>query len=188
MKAIVTGGAGFIRSNVALALEERGAKEVVGDDFSSARFVNLKMFRGEIIARDINDLDWDKMGKTDAVFHQAALTDTTVSDQKRMMHANVEGFRKVIEFSLKHRCRLIYASSAAVYGNESAPQSERGPRNPLNIYGYSKYVGDQMAEQAANETDVPIVGLRYFNVYGMGEQGKGKAASMIYQLAQQIRS
>ena len=187
MKAIVTGGAGFIGSHVALALVERGAKVTVIDDFSSGDFVNLKRFRGEVIAQDVNRVNWDKLNEVEAVFHHAAVTDTTVTEQRKMMYANVEGFRTVLDFCLERRCKLIYASSAGVYGNEPPPQSEDGRKNPLNIYAYSKWVGDRLAEEALRENPVPIIGLRYFNVYGMGEQNKGTAASMVYRLAEQMR-
>src|SRR3989338_5859214 len=164
MKGIVTGGAGFIGSHVALALVERGAKVTVIDDFSSGDFVNLKRFRGEVIAQDVNRVNWDKLNEVEAVFHHAAVTDTTVTEQRKMMYANVEGFRTVLDFCLERRCKLIYASSAGVYGNEPPPQSEDGRKNPLNIYAYSKWVGDRLAEEALRENPVPIIGLRNFNV------------------------
>ena len=187
MKAIVTGGAGFIGSNLALELEKQGAKVLVIDDFSSGDFHNLACFRGDVIADDVNHLDWNKLDPVDAVFHQAALTDTTITDQKRMIAANVEGFRKVLDYAIRRRAKLIYASTAALYGNSPAPQREDESISPLNVYAFSKLVGDQIALQAAKEGSVTIVGLRYFNVYGLREQFKGKAASMIFQLADQIR-
>lgn len=187
MKVIVTGAAGFIGSNLALTLEARGANVIAVDDFSAGNFENLKNFRGELLAEDVNEVAWDQLGKIDAIFHQAALTDTTVVDQKKMMVNNVEGFRRVLDFAVRNKTKLVYASSAAVYGNEAAPQREEGPLNPLNIYGYSKCVGDQMAGRAMRENMIGIVGLRYFNVFGLGEKHKGKFASMIYQLAEQMR-
>ncbi|OGW79838.1 MAG: ADP-glyceromanno-heptose 6-epimerase [Omnitrophica bacterium RIFCSPLOWO2_12_FULL_44_17] len=188
MKAIVTGGAGFVGSNIALELESKGAEVIVIDDFSSGNFKTLKGFYGDVIAKDVNEIDWNKLDNVDVVFHEAAITDTTVMDQKRMMEANVESIRKVLAYCVKNETRLVYASSAAVYGNEPAPQSEEGILNPLNIYGYSKFVADQVAMKVAREAKIIIVGLRYFNVFGQREQFKGPAASMIYQLAEQIRS
>lgn len=188
MKFVVTGGAGFIGSNLVLTLERQGAKVIAVDDFSGGNFENLKQFRGEVIAQDVNDLNWESLKPLDGIFHQAALTDTTVTDQKRMMLNNVEGFRKVLEFSFRNRIKLVYASSAGVYGNEPAPQRENGPLNPLNVYAYSKLVGDQVAEKTWKESKTLIVGLRYFNVFGLGEKHKTKYASMIYQLAQQMRA
>ncbi len=188
MKAIVTGGAGFIGSNLALTLEQKGAQVLIVDDFSCGNFENLKSFKGDLITEDVNDVNWEKLDSVDVIFHQAALTDTTVSDQKRMMYNNVEGFRKIAEFAVRKQIKLVYASSAAVYGNEPAPQIETGMLNPLNIYGYSKLIGDQIAEHMAKESKSLIVGLRYFNVFGPGEAHKRNYASMIYQLAQQMRA
>ncbi|MBI4368474.1 MAG: ADP-glyceromanno-heptose 6-epimerase [Candidatus Omnitrophica bacterium] len=188
MKAIVTGGAGFIGSNLALALEARGAEVTVIDDFSCADFKNLSTFRGEMIAMDVNRVNWEKLGKVDAIFHQAALTDTTVSDQKRMVFNNVEGFKKVLQYAVRTNAKLVYASSAGVYGNEPAPQRETGRLNPLNIYAYSKLIGDQIAERAMKTEEILIIGLRYFNVFGKGESHKTKSASMIFRLAEQIRA
>ena len=132
MKAIVTGGADFIGSNLALTLEKKGARVLVIDDFSCGNFENLKSFKGDLVAQDVNDVVWEKLGAFDVIFHQAALTDTTVSDQKKMMYNNVEGFGKIAEFAVRKQIKLVYASSAAVYGNEPAPQRESGPLNPLN--------------------------------------------------------
>ena len=188
MKAIVTGGAGFVGSNIALALEEKGARVVIVDDFSSASFKNLHNFKGEVIAQDVNELAWEKLETPDVIFHQAALTDTTVTDQKRMMHNNVEGFRKALRFALERKIRLVYASSAGVYGNEPPPQIENGRLSPLNIYAYSKFVGDQIAMREVKNSKTPVIGLRYFNVFGLGEQHKGTAASMVFRLAEQMRA
>ncbi|MBI4357949.1 MAG: ADP-glyceromanno-heptose 6-epimerase [Candidatus Omnitrophica bacterium] len=188
MNAIVTGGAGFIGSNLALTLEKQGVRVTIVDDFSGGNFENIKNFRGKVIAQDINQVAWDSLKPVDVIFHEAALTDTTVTDQKKMMSNNVEGFRKILHFALQNRIKLVYASSAGVYGNEPAPQSENGRLNPLNIYAYSKLVGDQIALQAMKASKMLIVGLRYFNVFGLGEKHKGKFASMIYQLAEQMRS
>src|SRR3989338_2589389 len=188
MKAIVTGGAGFIGSNLALTLEKQGARVMIIDDFSGGNFENIKSFRGEIIAQDVHCVNWDSLKPVDLIFHQAALTDTTVTDQKRMMFNNVEGFRKVLRFALERKVRLVYASSAGVYGNEAPPQVENGRLSPLNIYAYSKFTGDQIAAREFKNSKSLIIGLRYFNVFGMGEQHKGTAASMIYRLAEQMRS
>ncbi len=187
MKAIVTGGAGFIGSNLSLALQEKGWDVAVIDNFLTGDFHNLIEFRGDVIAEDVNVADWDALGPVDAVFHQAAITDTTLCDQKQMIAANVEGMRKALQFAAKHKIPFVYASSAAQYGNEPAPQREDGPIKPLNVYAFSKMLCDQLAWGAAKQYRIPVTGLRYFNVYGLREQYKGKASSMIYQLAQQMR-
>jgi ADP-L-glycero-D-manno-heptose 6-epimerase len=191
MKYLVTGGAGFVGSNIVKTLvDERKADVVVIDNFSSGDFRNITGFRGDVIAIDINDPSWwDKVGKVDAIFHEAAITDTTVMDQKMMMTVNVEGFRNVLNFALKYDVRkVVYASSAAVYGNSECPMNEDQITTPENIYGFSKAVMDNVASDFARKyPKIKLVGLRYFNVYGNGEAHKGKFASMIYQLYLQMK-
>ena len=189
MKVLVTGGAGFIGSNLALALEKRRDHVIVIDDFSSGHFKNLIGFSGDVIARNLVDCPLEQLvSDVDVIFHQASITDTTITDQYRMIHANVEGFRNVLRFSEKKNVRLIYASSAGVYGDGKTPMREDQVLNPLNSYAFSKCVMDQLAKNAIERQTVPLlVGLRYFNVFGPREEYKGKSASMIYQLAQQMK-
>jgi len=191
-KYLVTGGAGFIGSNIAFALEgERKARVAVLDNFSSGNYKNLLGFGGDVIAGDILARDWfARAGKVDAVFHQAAVVDTTVTDQRAMMAANVDGFRNVLEYALEYGVkRVIYASSAAVYGNSPCPMHEDQAPTPENVYGFSKAIMDNVARDfAAAHKDMTVVGLRYFNVYGPREYYKGKMASMVFQLYNQMKA
>ncbi len=192
MRYLVTGGAGFIGSNIAFALEEeRKAKVVVLDDFSSGDFRNLSGFGGDVVADDILSREWfERVGPVDAVFHQAAVVDTTEAGQRRMMAANVDGFRNVLQYALKYGVkRVVYASSAAVYGNSECPMPETRVPTPENVYGFSKAIMDNLArEWAEAHKDTTLVGLRYFNVYGPREYYKGKMASMIFQLYNQMKA
>ncbi|MDL1971088.1 MAG: ADP-glyceromanno-heptose 6-epimerase [Candidatus Desulfofervidaceae bacterium] len=188
MKALVTGGAGFIGSNLALILVEEGWEVVVLDDFSSGDYRNLLGFKGDVIADDILNVDLNRFKDIDVFFHQAAITDTTVRDQKLMMQVNVEGFRRFLDFAVKHHRPFIYASSAGTYGNIPAPQREDMAGAPSNIYGFSKWIDDCLAFQYMKIADSLIVGLRYFNVFGPREDYKGKMASMIWQLANQMKA
>lgn len=189
---LVTGGAGFIGSNVAFALQnERKAAVTVLDDFSSGDWRNLSGFGGDVIADSILSGDWfGKAGKVDAVFHQAAVVDTTETDQRKMVAANVDGFRNVLEYALQAGVkRVVYASSAAVYGNSRCPMREVQEPTPENVYGFSKAIMDNVAREfAAAHKDMVIVGLRYFNVYGPREYYKGKMASMVFQLYSQMKA
>jgi ADP-L-glycero-D-manno-heptose 6-epimerase len=191
-KYLVTGGAGFVGSNLAFALEqERKAKVTVLDNFSSGNYKNLVGFTGDVIADDISSSAWfDKAGKVDAVFHQAAMVDTTVSDQKAMMRDNVDGFRNVLEYALQAGVkRVVYASSAAVYGNSKCPMHEGQSPTPENVYGFSKAIMDNVAREFSEaHKDMVLVGLRYFNVYGPREYYKGKMASMMFQLYNQMKA
>ena len=118
------------------------------------------------------------------IFHLASITDTTVLDEKKMMFDNVEGFRNVLHLAAEKKAEVIYASSAGVYGNQDTPMKEEDAGKPNNVYGFSKWAMDQLANTFDGK--LKIVGLRYFNVFGPGEWFKGSAASMIYQLAGQM--
>lgn len=128
---LITGGAGFIGSNLALKLQKDypDAKIVILDDFSSANFKNLKGFKGTVLACDVStDELFFKVDdfKPDIIFHLASITDTTVTDQELMMRKNVDGFRNILEYAYDEECPVVYASSASVYGNvkESVPLKE----------------------------------------------------------------
>ncbi|MBU2574990.1 MAG: ADP-glyceromanno-heptose 6-epimerase [Elusimicrobia bacterium] len=192
MRYLVTGGAGFVGSNLAFALgSERKAFVTALDNFSSGNYRNLIGFSGDVIADEILSEGWfKKAGTVDAVFHEAAITDTTVADQKKMMEVNVEGFRNVLRFALESGVKkVIYASSAGVYGNGACPMKEDQSPTPENVYGFSKAMMDNAAgEFAAAHKEMTLVGLRYFNVYGPREYYKGHAASMMYQLYLQMKA
>jgi ADP-L-glycero-D-manno-heptose 6-epimerase len=182
---IITGGAGFIGSNLTLALQEKfpDAHLTVIDDFRSGDFKNLAT------------LDWRERfgGPTgpafDAIFHLASITDTTLHDQFVQVHDNVESFRRLLEFARPTKTRVIYASSAAIYGPATEASVESNGAAPANVYAFSKVIMDNIARRAAIESpDWIIVGLRYFNVYGPREAHKGVPSSMVYHLAQQMNA
>ncbi len=190
---IVTGGAGFIGSNLVLALQEKHpeARLTVIDDFRSGDFKNLRGYRGDFVAADLSALDWvARFGeeKFDGIFHLASITDTTVHDQFPQVHDNVESFRRILRFAQPNRTRVVYASSAATYGAASGVNLESHEAAPANVYAFSKAIMDNLARRAtAEHPDWKIVGLRYFNVYGPREAHKGVPASMILHLARQMK-
>ncbi len=194
MRFLITGGAGFIGSNLAKALERfyPEAKVYVLDDFSSGHFKNLIGFKGQVITGDLSDPSlWEWLKEKfhfDAVFHQGAITDTTVQDQKRMLLVNSDSMRYILDACLYWRAKLIYASSAGVYGNSPPPMREEEGLVPENVYGFSKLMMDHIALDFIKEhSEIKVIGFRYFNVYGQGEHYKGKTASMVYQLYRQIK-
>lgn len=189
-KYLVTGGAGFIGSNIAKTLEAQGHEVTVIDDFSkNGHFKNLIGFKGDVIAADLFEY-LPENDYFDAIFHEAAITDTTVMDQKQMMEQNVEAFRNLLNYAAENEIpKVIYASSAATYGNGAVPMKESQPTHPENVYGFSKVIDDNVARLFSHDhQDMKIIGLRYFNVFGPGEDYKGKMASMVYQLYNQMKA
>lgn len=191
---LVTGGAGFIGSNLVLSLQKKFPHSQISviDDFRSGHFSHLAGYRGDIIAADVSRLDFGRQfqGVTfDAVFHLASITDTTVRDQRMQVHDNVEGFRRVLDFAAPHQTPVIYASSAATYGTGRTMMKEEMSPHPANVYAFSKAQMDNLAQTyTARRLAGRIVGLRYFNVYGPRESHKKTRASMIYQLYCQMKA
>ena len=193
-RLVITGGAGFIGSNLTLALQEKfpEAHLTVIDDFRSGNFKNLAGYSGDFMARNLATLDWrEQFGdeKFGAILHLASITDTTLHDQFVQVHDNVESFRRLLNFARPTKTRIIYASSAATYGPATEASMESNGAAPANVYAFSKVIMDNIARRAAAESpDWIIIGLRYFNVYGPREAHKGVPASMIYHLAQQMKA
>jgi len=200
---LITGGAGFIGSNLAFYFQNNHpeAKVVVLDSFRSGEtfsngnlksfghFKNLIGFCGEVISGDINDkellLDLEINYKFDYIFHEAAISDTTALEQDLMIKTNVNAYKDLLELAIRHDANMIYASSAATYGNAESPQRV-GREAPQNVYGFSKLSMDNLSREYMKECDISIVGLRYFNVYGAGEYFKNTTASMVLQFGHQI--
>ena len=197
---LITGGAGFIGSNLAFYFQEHHPKATVivldtfrneerfsnGNLKSFGHFKNLLGFKGKILQGDITkDLGILESLDIDFIFHQAAISDTTVMDQGIMMQTNVNAFEDLLGLALRKNAVMVYASSAATYGNAPSPQTV-GHEAPENVYGFSKLAMDNLARLWAVKTDLTIVGLRYFNVYGPREFYKQKTASMVVQLGHQI--
>ncbi|HEY7001044.1 MAG TPA: ADP-glyceromanno-heptose 6-epimerase [Candidatus Udaeobacter sp.] len=191
---IVTGGAGFVGSNLTLALQEKfpEARLTVIDDFRSGDFKNLAGYQDDFVAQNLATLDWNEQfgsQKFDAIFHLASITDTTNHDQFEQVHDNVESFRRILNFARPTKTRIIYASSAATYGSTTQASVESGGAAPANVYAFSKVIMDNIARRASAESpDWILVGLRYFNVYGPREAHKGVPASMVYHLSQQMKA
>ncbi len=200
---LITGGAGFIGSNLAFFFQENypEAHVVVFDTFRSeatfsngnlksfGHFKNLIGFLGEVISGDINDpkaLEALEAYKFDYIFHEAAISDTTVRDQAMMVQTNVNAFRSILELARKSNAVVVYASSAATYGNAPSPQ-RLGAENPQNVYGFSKLAMDNLSKIFCETyPNMRVMGLRYFNVYGPREYFKATTASMVLQLGLQI--
>jgi ADP-L-glycero-D-manno-heptose 6-epimerase len=186
---LITGGAGFIGSNLALSIERSFPRclVVVFDAFVLGHFKNLRGFRGECVAGDIarpDDLARLADYHFDYIFHQAAISDTTVHDQKLVVQVNTNAFQDILDLAVKNNAGVVYASSAGTYGNSPAPNRVGHGEEPENVYGFSKLMMDHVARRYTSK--ISVVGLRYFNVYGPREAHKRNTASMIWQLGQKL--
>ncbi len=190
---IVTGGAGFIGSNLAHALCERGHDNViVVDDLSDGhKFVNISdlpiadyLDKDEFLAR-LDDAGF--AGEIRAILHQGACSTTTEWDGRYMMQNNYGYSQRLLHHCLERKIPYIYASSAAVYGPSDAFSEDPVNEKPLNVYGYSKLQFDRYVRRVAAAPSSQVVGLRYFNVYGPREQHKGSMASVAWHFNNQVR-
>ena len=191
---VVTGAAGFIGSNIVRALNDRGVTDIIAvDDLTHGdKFANLAdceiddyLDKNAFLAR-IEDGAFNSA--IDAILHQGACSDTTERDGRFMMQNNYEYSKALLEYCTDEAIPYIYASSAAVYGARTSFRENPESEAPLNVYGYSKLLFDQVVRRRAAERTAQVVGLRYFNVYGAREQHKGRMASVAWHFFNQYRS
>lgn len=185
---IVTGAAGFIGSHLVEALNQRGISDIIAvDDLTDGhKFTNLAACR---YAQYLDKDDFrqriksrrDLPANITAIFHQGACSDTMEWDGRYMMDNNYQYSIDLCDYAVSNNIPFIYASSAAVYGGSDQFREQPLCEQPLNVYGYSKLAFDQYVRQAYQHVQSPIVGLRYFNVYGGREAHKGRMSSVFYQ-------
>ena len=192
MYYIVTGAAGFIGSKLIEGLNRRGITEIVAVD-NLAHADKFKNIAGCEIADYIDLAELPARlealeGSVEAVLHQGACSDTMETDGRYMMENNYAYSRRLLEWCQDEEVPLVYASSAAVYGRGPDYREERACERPLNIYGYSKFLFDQLVRARLPEATAQIVGLRYFNVYGPNEMHKGRMASVALHAYQQLHA
>lgn len=184
--AFVTGASGFIGSHLCSRLYSEGYKVIaVGSKGKN------KPQCHQFLALTLDGIPWDLVPDVDICFHQAANNDTTDYDVTNMLRANVTAPSTVFYHLLREKkCRhFVYASSGSVYGNQKVPFVENStPLEPLNVYAESKKLFEQYAEEFALANNCQVISLRYTNVYGPGEAHKGRRASMIYQLHEQMKA
>lgn len=195
---IVTGGAGFIGSNLVHELNRYGISDIlIVDNLANPRkFLNLNgaRYTDYLDKREFRKVmaeSPESVGKVEATLHHGACSNTLEDDGAYMMDNNFTFSKEVLKFSIQAKAPLVFASSAAVYGlsgpGHFTPTIEN--ERPLNIYGFSKLAFDHYFRHQLALSNVPItaVGLRYFNVYGPREQHKGRMASVIHQFMKQIK-
>ncbi|MBB1630684.1 MULTISPECIES: ADP-glyceromanno-heptose 6-epimerase [Cupriavidus] len=193
MTIIVTGAAGFIGSNLVKGLNERGEDNVVAvDNLTRAdKFHNLVdceirdyLDKSEFLER----FKRGEFGKVRAVFHEGACSDTMETDGRYMMENNFRYTQALMDACLEQGTQFLYASSAATYGASQVFKEERQYEKPLNVYGYSKFLFDQVVRRTLPSALSQIVGFRYFNVYGPREAHKGRMASVAFHNFNQFRA
>ena len=194
MYYIVTGAAGFIGSNIVKALNARGIDKVIavdnltkGDKFRNlvdcqiADYMDKKAFVEAVVEGQFD-------GVVEAIFHEGACSDTMEHNGQYMMDNNYRYSMDLLHFCIEDQVPFLYASSAAVYGGSSTFREEREFESPLNVYGYSKFLFDQVVRRYLGDNQSQIAGFRYFNVYGPNEQHKGRMASVAYHQFHQYRA
>ena len=190
---IVTGGAGFIGSNIVKALNDKGITDILVVDNlkDGTKFVNLV---------DLNIADYmdkedfliqimagEEFGDVEAIFHEGACSSTTEWDGKYMMDNNYQYSKELLHYCLEREIPFLYASSAATYGGRTSDFIEsREYEKPLNVYGYSKFLFDEYVRARLPKLKSQVVGFRYFNVYGPREGHKGTMASVAFHLNNQM--
>jgi ADP-L-glycero-D-manno-heptose 6-epimerase len=189
---IVTGGAGFVGSNIVRSLNDAGITDilVVDDepghrdraslrDCRFADYLDRRAFLEQLTTRRLG-------GRIAAVYHQGACTDTMEHDAGVMLERNLDFSSALLDWVVQAAIPCVYASSAAVYGDSTRFSEEPSNERPLNVYGESKLRVDQLVRRALTEARATLVGLRYFNVYGPREEHKGRMASVVFQLYRQL--
>lgn len=192
---IVTGGAGFIGSNIIKALNDKGHTDILvvdnlkdGTKFANLADLNIAdyMDKEDFLISILADEDF---GDVEAVFHEGACSSTTEWDGKYMMDNNYQYSKELLHWCLEHQIPFLYASSAATYGGRNSDFiEERQFEAPLNVYGYSKMLFDHYVRNILPEAQSQVCGFRYFNVYGPREGHKGSMASVAFHLNTQLNN
>ena len=193
MKVVVTGAAGFIGSNLVHGLNAIGVDDIIAvDDLTEG-----PKYRNLLGARLSDYFDKDEfyarfarreLGRIDAIFHEGACSDTMEHNGRFMLDNNYRRSKDLLDASQAQGTRLLYASSAATYGGSATFKEEPQSEQPLNVYGYSKLLFDDIVRRALPGTRSQVAGFRYFNVYGPREQHKGRMASVAFHHFNQFRS
>jgi ADP-L-glycero-D-manno-heptose 6-epimerase len=194
MSIIVTGGAGMIGSNIVQGLNQSGRDDIIvvddlkdGKKFWNISNLNISDYldKDDFLAKVKDRKDF---GKIDAIYHEGACSTTTEWDGQYMMDNNYEYTKVLLHYCLDRKIPYFYASSAATYGDSTVFIEDPNNENPINVYGYSKYLFDLYIRRHESRFESQVVGFRYFNVYGPREQHKGSMASVSFHLNNQIEA
>ena len=177
MKYVVTGGAGFVGSNIVKLLVKNGHNVSIIDNLHTGEKENVKEIIDKVSFYQVDIRNKEKLieilDECDGVFHEAALTAVPESFEKPKEYhdVNVIGTKNVFEIAQKKNIRVVYASSSSIYGDvKNIPIKENSDRKPINPYGQTKLEDEFLAEEFS-KNNLSVIGLRYFNVYGIGQTG-----------------
>lgn len=188
---IVTGGAGFIGSNIIKGLNDRGIDDilVVDNIAATSKYLNLNGLKfKDLIHKEEFLKRLDEFENVETVFHQGACSSTTETDGNYMLRNNYEYTKSILKACVRWNAKLLYASSASVYGGgENGFTEKTNCEYPLNVYASSKWLFDNYLRKNFSSLNIPVVGLRYFNVYGPQENHKGSMASVAFHFFNQIK-
>jgi ADP-L-glycero-D-manno-heptose 6-epimerase len=192
MNVIVTGAAGFIGANLVRALNKQGETDIVAVD----NLTRADKFRNLVDGEIADYLDKSEfrallarsaLRRPQIVFHQGACSDTMAADGRYMLDNNFRYSLELLDWCQANGVPFIYASSASVYGLGPVYSESRNHEKPLNVYGYSKFLFDQIVRRRQGDLVTPVIGLRYFNVYGPREAHKERMASVAFHHFHQFR-
>ena len=193
MSYIVTGGAGFVGSNMVKKLNEKGVENIIIiDSYGDDKMKNLLGLKFQdfvdyqdgisIVKNYLNAIE-----NPQGFFHIGANADVLVYDPKKMMNENFEFSKMYCEYANTHNIPFIYASSSAVYGNGKEQDVNGGEEEPHNTYAWSKWLFDQYVLGNKEHFKNKVIGFRFFNVFGWGEFHKGKNANIVYRFYRFIK-
>ena len=191
---VITGGAGFIGSNLINSLNRQGIDDilVVDDLLDGTKFVNLADQRitdymdKDVFLKKVTEGVFNE--KVTALIHLGACSSTTEWDGEFVMRNNYEYSKSMLRYCQQNGIQFIYASSASVYGTGETFVEDLKYEKPINMYAYSKFLFDQYVRRRFDSFDSQVVGLRYFNVYGPREQHKGTMSSVAFHFNNQIKT
>ena len=192
MRVVVTGAAGMIGANLVRGLNAIGIDDVIAVDDLTDGSKHANLVGADIIdyfdRRDFyGRFERGELGRVDCVLHEGACSDTMEHDGRLMLDLNYRASKTLLDACQARGTRLLYASSAATYGGSSTFREEPAFERPLNVYGYSKLLFDNVVRRMLPATTAQVAGFRYFNVYGPHEQHKGRMASVAFHHFHQLR-